>query len=156
MANSNLPTTLTPNSSTGHTNNHQVLHTEVNELSRATGVRDVTSFLLNGWTADYIRIERIRDRVYLYFKGLNGTNATSSRWLDFQNSGIGGSFSPTEYFESALFRASDNYQFRIGGSLTAGLSSAQGAGSVLGSTAVREISWRCIASWPSTLPGTAV
>src|SRR5690606_8631200 len=82
MANTSLPTGLTTGNTT-HIADHNTLHAEVNELSRSTGLRDITSLLANGWTATGVRIERIRDHVYFYWRGLDGSAATSNALIEF-------------------------------------------------------------------------
>lgn len=151
MANSSLRTNIQAND-TGNLADRNTVHSEVNELSRDTGVRDVTSLLINGWTASSVKIERIRDRVYLYIRGLNGASATSTRFMDFSG-GLGSSFSPADATESPALRTGSTYDARVTASLTGGLSCPTGVD--LGTASTREISWRCTASWPSTLPGAA-
>lgn len=80
MPNTNLPTTISAGS-TGHISHANTVHGEVNDLSRSTGLRNVTSLLINGWTATSVYVERIRDRVHLYVRGLDGTAATSGAFL---------------------------------------------------------------------------
>lgn len=152
MANSSLRTNIQAND-TGNIADRNTVHAEVNELSRNTGVRDVTSLLLNGWTATYVRIQRVRDRVYLTVKGLNGANATSTRFMNFEG-GVGTGFAPFDVVESPAMRvAGDQYSARFTSSLTGGMTCPTGLN--FGTGTAREFSWRCTASWPSTLPGSA-
>ena len=87
--NTTLPTGLNVGS-TGHTDNHNVIHAAVNELTKDTGLRDASHLLTNGWKLDtasgnpcWVRIRRTVDRVYLYVRGLDGSAATSPRFLTF-------------------------------------------------------------------------
>src|SRR5690606_1870739 len=126
----------------------------INELTRDTGRRNVTSYLINGWTASEVTVQRVRDRVYFRFQGLNGTSATSTRMMDFSGSGIGTGFSPPSASESPALRTGSTYDMRLTVSLTGGISGPTGYN--LGTSSAREFSWPCEASWPSPLPGTAV
>ena len=77
MSNTNLPVGLNTGN-TGHIQNHNILHEEVNRLSRDTGVRDIRHLLINGWTADKFTIQRVNDVVYVCIRGLKGTDATDA------------------------------------------------------------------------------
>lgn len=88
MANTNLPESVSPAPS-GHLGFHDILHAEVNELSRNTGLRDIKPLLVNGWTADALYIERVRDLVHLWFKKLDGSAATSATFLAQDDLGAG-------------------------------------------------------------------
>lgn len=89
MSNTNLPVGLN-SGSIGHIGHANILHAEVNELSRDTGRRNATGFLVNGWThraqsdtSRGVHLERIRDMVYVYISGLDGTNSTSDEFISF-------------------------------------------------------------------------
>lgn len=87
MSNTELPTGLN-SGNTDHIGNHNTIHSELNELTRSTGRRNVESLLINGWRIDGpvgsgIHIERIRNEVYLHIRGLDGVNATSAYFLRF-------------------------------------------------------------------------
>lgn len=87
MYNTNLPTNLTAGS-TGHINHANTVHASVNESSRSTEPRDISGFLQNGWELGNlpnagIHIQRIRDMVYLYVRGLSGANATDEYFIHF-------------------------------------------------------------------------
>ena len=131
---------------------------EVNELSRDTGWCEVTSQLINGWTADYVRIRRIRGRVFLKHRNLSGLNATNARMLNFSltaGKGVGTGFSPVDVFESPLLRVGNEYPVtaRMTASLSGGLQMATGL-AALGVAAAREWDWDAsTSSWPSPLPG---
>lgn len=158
MANTSLPTGLTTGN-TSHIPNHNTLHAEVNELSRATGLRDITSLLANGWTATGVRIERVRDLVYFYWRGLDGSAATSNAFLTF-GSGSGNisdrfaSMDGSYQTELHLDDAGATYRFRV----TAANMQVPTAPDrrALGGYWKMAI-WRAPSSaWPSSLPGTAV
>lgn len=51
------------------------------ELTRDTGWRDITGSLRNGWTATYVHIRRIRERVIMRHNGLDGSAATSNSFV---------------------------------------------------------------------------
>lgn len=152
MANTSLPSPVSA-SPTGHLDYHTQLHREVNELSRNTGLRNVTDLLVNGWTATTVYIERVRDRVYLYVRGLDGSAATSAAFLSFSDLGTG--FRPLgNSFQSPLMEDASGNSVRL----------RADANNVMGPLGVdiggynREFSWRSTASFPaeSTWPGTAV
>jgi len=153
MATTNLPTNINPGVTDTFEADVETAWKAINDLTRETGLRNVTSYLVNGWTAASVQIERIRDRVYLYVKGLNGASATSSRWMDFSGAGIGTGFAPADVTEGPALRTGSTYDARITVSLSGGFSSPTGFD--LGTGSVREMSWRCVASWPSPLPGSA-
>lgn len=156
MANTSLPSPVSA-SPTGHLDYHTQLHREVNELSRNTGLRNVTDLLINGWTATTVYIERVRDRVYLYVRGLDGSAATSAAFLPFGNAAgqIPAGFRPLgNSFQSPAMEDSSGNSVRL----------RADANNVTGPLGVniggynREFSWRSTASFPaeSTWPGTGV
>lgn len=51
------------------------------DLTRDTGWRDITGSLRNGWTATYVHIRRIRERVIMRHNGLDGSNATGNQFI---------------------------------------------------------------------------
>lgn len=103
MPNTSLPTGLNANT-TGHVDFHNTIHAEINLLSRRTGRRNLKDLLINGWAIDPnangggIHAEIIDDRVYLYIRGLDGTNATNVKFMNFSSvddgSGISTRFAP--------------------------------------------------------------
>ena len=88
MPNTTLPTSGINDGDNNHIPHHEIVHAEINRMSRDTGLIDVTSNLVNGWTANYVGIRRVDDTVTLYVDGLDGTSATSTIFL---NVGSGGS-----------------------------------------------------------------
>lgn len=86
MPNTNLPTNITKDYP-GYPAMLNTAHAEINELSRNTGRRDITSYLINGWTAptstSRVLIEGVRDEINLYTRGISGENATSMYFLRF-------------------------------------------------------------------------
>lgn len=171
MPNTTLPTNVTAGTS-GHADFHNQLHTEVNRITRDTGLRDISSFLMNGWTlksGGYAYIRRVDNQVYLYLNGLDGSAATSQAFLycgavNPSIPGISGSFAPAAASTSLqtmspLFRRpvgqgapwylfwSSNY-FR-----TADMDSGSAIVSMTGSGV--EWQWTAERSWPSTLPPAA-
>lgn len=156
MANTSLPTSIS-DGSTGLISHANTVHGEVNELSRNTGLREIKSLLVNGWTATSVYIERVRDRVHLYVRGLDGTGAASNAFLTF---GDASGQIPTGFralgnsYQSELQEDANGNSCRL----------RVDANSVLGPAGVnvggynREFAWRCTASFPdaSTWPGTAV
>ena len=159
MPNSTLPETVVEAAS-GNLAMLSTINKEVNELSRDTGWRDVTSELINGWTADYFKMRRIRGRTFIKHKNLSGLNATSARMMNFTptaGKGVGTGFSPGDVFESPQLRIGNEYPLaaRMTASLSGGIQMATGL-AALGTSAAREWGWdSATASWPSPLPGTA-
>lgn len=82
MANTNLPEALS-GSSTGHIGHTNVVHSEINLMTRDTGSVDITAALRNGWTSQRVTYNRRDQEVYLRFEGLSGTSATSTTVLEF-------------------------------------------------------------------------
>lgn len=151
MANTNLPTNVTAGTA-DHPGLHNDVNVEINELSRNTGLRDVTSLLANGWTATAVRIERVRDRVYLYLRGLDGSAASGTSFMAM--SSLGGGFSPMDgsYRGPVLWDSTPEPGARI--TITnAGFLGTTGM--VMGGQWV-EVSYRTVQSFPSSFPGTAV
>jgi hypothetical protein len=152
MANTTLPTTgvVSDDPAYDHKADHYIIHTEVNKLSRDTGRRNVASLLINGWTATTIEMQRVNERTYLRIKGLNGSAATNSRFLE-----VPTGFQPPDVMESAVMRNSaGGFTLYITGSLSGGFTMP--TGSVFGTASQREWSIPCTATWPVTLPGVAI
>lgn len=158
MPNTALPTNVAPGT-TGRIAQTNVVHAEVNELSRATGLRDITSLLVNGWTATSVYIEITRDWVHFYWRGLDGSAATSNAFLVFGTGGlpnnfipIGSAYSSAGHFGSNL--SDGPYRFNVSGvNMQVTQSSDRRALGAYWQTT----SWRRTSTtWPSTLPGTAV
>ncbi|NQD42708.1 hypothetical protein [Glutamicibacter halophytocola] len=143
-----LPTDVTIDTA-GHADLHNDVNTEVNRLGQDTGRRDVKSLLINGWTAASVEIQRSNGRCYLRIGALNGSSATSSRFMD-----MPAGFQPPYIVETYAQRDSSS-AFVQGVTLSLSGGFTIPSGTVLGS-AVREVSWACTAGWPSSLPGTAI
>lgn len=162
MPNTNLPTNVTTGSTT-HIPDHNTIAVEINELSRSTGLRDVTSLLANGWTvaaSGGVRIERVRDWVYFYWRGLDGTAATSNAFLlfgDGTGTTISERFSPMGGSYQTELHADDagaGYRLRAN-NLNMQVPSSADRRALGGFW--KMTTWRAsTTSWPSVLPGTAV
>ena len=144
-----LPTNITAGQP-GAIAGFNATNAEVNRLARDTGRRDVTSLLINGWSATAVEIQRQNDRCYLRITGLNGSAATSSRFMDMPSG-----FQPYAVTETYPQRDStgafkQGVTLSLSGGFTMPTSTAHGTGSQ------REISWATNAAWPSTLPGAAL
>lgn len=143
-----LPTNVDVNT-TGHAGLHNETNEEVNILGRDTGRRDMATLLINGWTAANIEIQRQNGRCYLRFAGLDGSAATSSRFME-----VPAGFQPPFITETYAQRnISSAFVQGVTLSLSGGFTIP--TGTVLGS-AYREVSWTSTASWPDPLPGTAI
>lgn len=84
MSNTDLPIGL----NTGnieHIHHHNIIHEELNRITRDTGWRDASGHLINGWklgaTNSWIRIRRINDFVYFSVRSLDGSDATSDVFM---------------------------------------------------------------------------
>lgn len=166
MPNTTLPTDVT-SGSTGHAGFHNTVHTEINRLTRDTGLRDISGYLINGWTLDsggYALIRRVDERVTLYLKGLNGSAATTQTFLAAGNTaaeGISTNFTPSPngvslQTMSPLYRPAVGsppwYLFYSNNSWrTANVDSAAAIVSWSGSSGI-EWSWTANRAWPSFLP----
>lgn len=82
MPNLNLPTNISPGVTATFEVDVEAAWAELNRLSKDTGWRNITSLLINGWTATHIMVRRTIDRVYWEFRNLNGSAATSATFLD--------------------------------------------------------------------------
>lgn len=157
MPNTALPT-IAPGS-TGRIAQQNVVHAEINELSRATGLRDITALLANDWKATAVYIEITRQEVTLHWRGLDGTAATSNAFLLFGTDGLPNNFIPMGqgyssegHFASNL--ADGPYRFNVSNvniQVTQG-SDRRALGSYWQSTTWRRTS----TTWPAVLPGVAV
>ena len=142
MPNTTLPTSGINPGDPNHTGHHQTVHAEINRLSRETALTEVKSQLINGWTATSVLLQRINNRCYLYIQGLNGTAATSSRFME----------CPAGYQPPLVIETGP--QRDISSEMTQGITVSLSGGFTLptgtrhGSVA-REISWPCTADWPS-------
>lgn len=89
MPNTTLPQSIFP----GDPNfipHVQVAWTEINRLTRDTGLRNASGLLANGWTlaaGGFVRIRRVDDDVTLYVNGLVGTAATSNIFMNLGSAG---------------------------------------------------------------------
>lgn len=81
MPNTNLRTNIV-NAATGAISDANIVHGEINRLSRDTGWCDVTDRLRNGWTAASVRIRRVDYTTILAISELDSTNASSNVFLD--------------------------------------------------------------------------
>ena len=152
MANTNLPVSgvVSGDPAYDHKGHHYTIHAEVNKLSRDTGRRNMASLLINGWTATTIELQRVNERTFIRFKGLNGSAATSSRFME-----VPAGFQPPDVVESGPMRnSSGSFTPYVTASLSGGFT--MGTGSVFGTTTQREFSFHCLATWPVTLPGVAI
>lgn len=169
MPNTTLPTNVT-SGTTGHAGFHNTLHAEVNALSRDTGLRDLSTKLVNGWTLDpggFIYLRRRDSDVELHVQGLNGSAASSNIFLNFGTGepNVSRDFRPSYdgatsiTTASPMFRpgagAAPIYFFYSSGMRCAevGAPSAPAAGT--GSTTL-QWTWKTAMPWPSFLPPAVV
>lgn len=144
-----LPTNMTENSP-GHVQDHIDTNKEVNRLAQDTGRRNVAGLLINGWSATGVEIQRQNDRAYMRITGLNGSAATSSRFMD-----MPAGFQPPMILETYPQRDSSG-TIKQGVTLSLSGGFTMPTGTVHGTASSREISWPCLAGWPATLPGSAI
>lgn len=144
-----LPTNVTIETA-GHADLHNDVNTEVNRLGQDTGRRNVTSLLINGWTANAVEIQRKNERCYLRITGLNGSAATSSKFMD-----MPAGFQPYLITETYPQRDSSG-TIKQGVTLSLSGGFTMPSGTVHGTASSREIDWACTAGWPASLPGTAI
>ncbi|NQD40910.1 hypothetical protein [Glutamicibacter halophytocola] len=144
-----LPTNITADT-TGAIAGFNATNAEVNRLAQDTGRRNVGGLLINGWSATAIEIQRKNERCYLRITGLNGSAATSSRFLD-----MPAGFQPYLITETYPQRDSSG-AFKQGVTLSLSGGFTMPTGTVHGTGSTREVSWDCTAGWPATLPGTAL
>lgn len=85
MANTSLPESISGGQG-GHLGHSQIVHTELNRMTRDSGSVDITSLLRNGWTSDRVLYRRRDQLVEFKFQGLNGMSATSTTVLSFSDS----------------------------------------------------------------------
>lgn len=159
MPNTSLPTNVAPGS-TGHIGHANIVHEEINRLSQDTGLRDVTSLLVNGWkvgAGGYVRIRRVNDLVTLFVNRLDGRDSTNRAFLDAGNQApaISLNMFPKDNQLSALFKGSSDTATEPWNMFTSGNSFWLSQQILTGNTTV---SWtfQTDRAKPSFLPGTAV
>lgn len=150
MPNITLPTSNTPNS-TPLATNLDIAWPELMRLSKDTGQRDVTSLLVNGWTASKVLWRRIVDEVFLEFRDLNGSAATNATFMNF--SGTTGFTPPSgTVTESELWRSSTGGTGFVRASSSALTSSV---GFTFPATTSHTMRYFTASTYPTTLPGIA-
>lgn len=154
MPNTQLPTSITPNVTTGMAGHLEQVNEEINRMSRDTGWRNVASLLVNGWAASEARIRRYDDRVILELTGLDAAGSTGAGLINFGASGnvLSSNFAP----EGGAFRlpsfeaSSGRVQFYGNGSSS--LSALFFEGTTLGSGFTIQLTWSTFRNWPTFLP----
>lgn len=142
-----LPTNIV-NNGTGHLAHTNEVHLRINELYDGTGWRNLSSTLINGWTASKIQIIRRGWRVTLIIRNLVSTSGTGTTQI---MSSLPVGFRPA----AALVRypTADNSQFyiEIGGQVTAPVTVFTPVGADI------VIEWDAVGALPTTgLPGAQV
>ena len=126
MPNTTLPTSITPNVTTGISDDLEVVNVEINRMSRDTGWCDVLGFLKNGWTATTAKIRRQDDTVAFEVSGLNGTAATSPVLFTFgadESDDISSNFAVDGPFRTPMFGStSGGFTLHFYGNPSSGLS----------------------------------
>lgn len=163
MSNTTLPETI-QSGQTGNIADREVVHQEVNRMSRSTGWRDISGYLTNGWAADVARIRRDDDWVTLELSNLDGAGATTLSAAVFRFSGdpadVSSQFTPdapfsirTPTFESTAAGMRVGFYLLSG---NGGFFASFAEGNRTGSVAL-QITWRVFRpdGWPSFLPPEA-
>lgn len=145
-----LPTNITPGVTATFEDDVEAAWAWINDQSKDTGLRNITSLLTNGWTATGVRLRRIVDRVFWEFQNLNGSAATDPTVISM--SGITG-FAPVSgnIVESDLWRGTSGTGFIRLTSTTVSSS----VGFTFPATTTHTIEYRTASGWPTTLPGVA-
>lgn len=73
-----LPTNITPGTTATFEQDVEAAWAFINDASRDTGWRNVTSLLANGWTATAVYVRRIDEWVFWEFRTLDGSAATTA------------------------------------------------------------------------------
>lgn len=159
MPNTSLPTSITPNVTTGISDDLEVAYAEINRMSRDTGWRNLGGLLANGWTASDARIRRYDDRVTVQLTGLNSSSSTGATIVPLganESTDLSANFGPDisggwrlPIFESSLGRV----QFY--GNNSSGLNATFFEGTTLGEAFTLQITWNTYRAWPSFLPPEA-
>lgn len=96
MPNTTLPENVSPGN-TGHIGQTNIVHSEVNRMSRDTGYRDLRDALVNGWTVDedgFFLVRRVDDTTTIYFEGLRGAAASNAILLTAGSGNLSSGFFP--------------------------------------------------------------
>ncbi|AZF98466.1 hypothetical protein SEA_BEETHOVEN_2 [Arthrobacter phage Beethoven] len=116
-----------------------------------TGWRDISSMLVNGWTASSLYLRRYGDRVTLKAFNLDGAAAAGNPTMFTVPLGFrtphGSSYFP-------VYTTATNVSTMLVSN--GGTFSAPGGVTRYGASAYTEVSYSTIDSWPSVLPGAAV
>lgn len=155
MPNTSLPTVQV--GTTGRIAQTNIVHEEINRLSRDTGWRDVSGLIRSSWTVAAARIRRVDYQVVLEVTGLDSSTSTGALLLSFganSASDLSSNFAP----EGGAFRlptfesASGRVQFY--GNESSGLNVAFLDGTSLGTAFKLQVAWATFKGWPNFLPPT--
>ena len=155
MPNTSLPTNL-QQGSTGHIEHSNTLATEMNRLSRQTGVRDLKPFLINGWTATTFTIERRDCFTIIRITNLDGSASTNQTLFPFVEvaPGVSAALMGQHARRSPLFQTvtGDEFYFSVSGGEFRGF--FPGAAKATGAI---QVEWIVFFDgvWPSFLPPEA-
>lgn len=163
MSNLTLPETLPPDGG-DFVPDALAAWTYLNEISRDTGVRDLSGLLVNGWTlgsSGYLTIRRIGDEVTIAGFNLDGSSATDPTLLNFSD-GTGGTVSigfrpqtdgvPQTHCMSPLFYPESPFAlFFYTNNLRTRTSSGNSPISTSGPIAF-QWTYKTVMSWPTSLP----
>lgn len=153
-------TALRTNIGTGATGliaDANVVHGEINRLSRDTGWRNVLPLFINGWTATAARIRRVDHSVIFEVTGLDSSASTSNAVIAFgsnEATELSSRFAPdigrirTPVFESA----SQNFQVHIYLNPETGLNASFSEGTLAHAAYPLQVSWHTFLDWPTFLP----
>lgn len=158
MPNTSLPTSITPNVTTGIAADLEVVNAEMNRMSRDTGWCNIAGLLKNGWGASVARIRRYDERVVVEFAGLDAAAMTNALIFSFganESSDVSSNFAP----EGGAYRlppfeaTSGRVQFYGNGG--SGLNALFFEGTTLGSGFTLQLTWSTFKGWPNFLPPAA-
>lgn len=154
MPNTSLPTVQV--GTTGRIEQTNIVHEEINRMSRDTGWRNVRGLLANGWSASDARIRRYDDRVTVQFTGLDASEsseATIIRLGSNEATQLSSNFGPdiNGGWRLPIFESSSG-RVQFYGNNSSGLNAVFFEGTTLGLGFTLQVTWNTYRAWPNFLP----
>lgn len=158
MPNTTLPTNVTTGT-TGRIAQTNIVHDELNRMTRDTGWRNLLPVFRNGWTASRARIRRYDERVKLHIEDLDGTAATGPEIVRF-GADLSTNFAPEVLNPAAAWRLptiqslTDNWEVVMFGTASyIGARTVPTTGRAYSGLLMYE--WSTFKAWPTALPPAA-
>lgn len=154
MPNTSLPTVQV--GTTGRIAQTNIVHEEINRMSRDTGWRNIVGLLANGWSASDARIRRYDDRVTVQLTGLDSSSSTGATIVPIgadESTELSANFGPdiSGGWRLPIFESSSG-RVQFYGSNSSGLNAVFFEGTTLGTGFTLQVTWNTYRAWPTFLP----